>query len=226
MTSWPATPLDTRRDEIECVVAALEPLAGSFWLATDLTTLVHWTVAAGSISPVSDTSERGFCRAFGLVTICDPKGEPVFLINERDTIGWVEPERILAVRELGEESCEIRLERLDDLDARPIGAVNLACRADSDPRLRTIAIGRAAHLQVYDDQLPTGDDDVDALLGTIETTIDARRRLFGPAAGTLDVMEQLERDLDATLRTRPVRSYIWAAVLREQIASMRQSLAV
>lgn len=211
-------------DDIDQLIATLEPLSGGIWLATDLTTHVHWAIMAESIAPVPETPDGGFCRANGLVTVCSPGGEPVFLINQGDTLAWIEPGQILAVRELGETMLEIRLERLDDLDARFICAHNNLWQRDTT-MLRTIAVSDARHLQIYDQQLPTGDPEADANLRLIEMTIDERRRLVGPNAGTLDVMRQLACDLDRTMRVHPVRSFVWAAVLQEQIAGMRQLLA-
>ena len=225
MTNRTMSRVRADRDEIDCLVAALMPLAGGIWLVTDLVTLVHWTVTASSVTPVTDAPDGRFCRAFGLITIRDQDEEPIFLINERDEIEWIEPNQILAVRELGDVACEMRFERLDDLGARVIEAANMGCNRSAGAPLRTIALGSGQFLQIYDDQLPTGDANVDVLLRTIEETIDARRRLFGPSAGTLDVMDQLDRDLNGILRATPVRSHIWAAVLREQIACLRQALA-
>lgn len=212
------------RNEIEQLISVADPLLGGIWLATDLTTLVHWIVMAATITPAPSTPDGRICRATGLVTVCAPDGEPVFLINQGDTITWLEPRQALAVRELGEQSLEIRLERLDDLDARLMSPIHHSARCDASI-LRTIAVGDARYLQIYDEQLPTGDPAVDAILEMIETTIDARRRLIGPTAGTLDVLQQLAHDLSATLRAYPVRSFIWATVLREQIAGMRALLA-
>ena len=224
MTTGLPRPVCAEQDDIQHLIASLQPLTGGFWLATDLKTHVHWTIMADHVRPVIESPEDRICRAFGLVTVCAPDGEPVFLIHERDTLDWLEPERILAVRELGDESCEIRLERLDDLDVRLIDAFNLQNGiANSTPR--TIAVRQSRYLQVYDDQLPTGNPEADAALQMIEMTIDARRRLIGPSSGTLDVLEQMANDLDQTLRAYPIRSFIWAAVLREQIASMRELLA-
>ncbi len=210
--------------DIDCLIASLRPLSGGYWLATDLKTHVHWTIPADQIRPVIESPSDRICRAFGLVTVCAPDGQPVFLINERDTLDWLEPERVLAVRELGDASCEIRLERLDDLDARLIDQFSVQNRCDNQP-FRTIEVERSRFLQVYDDQLPTGSADADAALLMIERTIDARRQLIGPTSGTRDVLEQMARDLDLTLRTYAIRSFIWAAVLQEQIASMRELLA-
>ena len=224
MTTPTLHPIRAEQDDINGLIASLQPLTGGFWLATDLKTHVHWTIVADHLRPVVESPEDRICRAFGLVTVCAPDGEPVFLINERDTLDWLEPERILAVRELGDESCEIRLERLDDLDVRLIDAFNLQNVCDNTT-LRTIAVGQSRYIQVYDDQLPTGSAEVDAALQMIEMTIDARRRLIGPTSGTLDVLEQMARDLDQTLRAYPIRAYIWAAVLQEQIATMRELLA-
>jgi hypothetical protein len=224
MTTPTASHVRAERDDIECLIATLEPLTGGIWLATDLRTHVHWTIMAAHLCPVNESPENRICRANGLVTVCSPASEPVFLIHERDTLEWLEPERVLAVRELGDASCEIRLERLDDLDARLIDAFNICAQPDeSIPRL--IGVGHARYIQVYDDQLLTGDPDVDATFRMIESTIDARRRLIGPNAGTRDVLKQMSCDLDRILRTGNVRSYIWAAVLHEQIAAMRQQLA-
>jgi len=224
LTTPDAQPVRAEPDNIDVLIASLQPLTGGFWLATDVKTLVHWTIRAARIRSVISSPEDRICRAFGLVTVCAPDGEPVFLINERDTLQWLEPERIIAVRELGDESCEIRLERLDDLDVRLIDTFNLHTGCDNATR-RTIAVGQSRYLQIYDDQLPTSNPDADAALQMIEKTIDARRRLIGPTAGTLDVLDQMAADLDQTLRTCTVCSYIWAAVLQEQIASMRELLA-
>jgi hypothetical protein len=35
----------------------------------------------------------------------------------------------------------------------------------------------------------------------------------------------MAHDLDLTLRSYPIRSYVWAAVIQEQIAAMRGQLA-
>ena len=218
------TSIRAERDEVEQLIATLGPLSGGIWLATDLTTHVHWTILADSIVPVEEAPDGRTCRAFGLVTVRAPDGEPVFLINQGDTLDWIEEGQILAVRELGQESLEIRLERLDDLDARLICAFS-SDRQSEAAILHTIAVGHGRLLPIYDEQRPTGNPDVDRLLQTIETTIDARRRLIGPASGTLDVLEQMTRDLHRTLRTHQVRSYIWATVLQEQIDTMRQRLA-
>ncbi len=224
MTTQTAPPVRAERDDIQCLIATLEPLIGGIWLATDLRTHVHWTIMADRRCPVVASPEERVCRANGLVTICSPASEPVFLIHERDTLDWLEPDRVLAVRELGDESCEIRLERLDDLDARLIDAFNLNAQPDgSMPRM--MGVGRSRYIQVYDDQLPTGDPDTDAAFRMIESTIDARRRLIGPNAGTREVLKQMACDLEQILRTGKVRSYIWAAVLHEQIMVMRQQLA-
>jgi hypothetical protein len=223
MTQQTARPVRAQHDNIDDLVTFLEPLLGGIWLATDLRTLVHWTIAADQVIPVIESPEDRVCRAFGVVTVCAPDAVPVFLINERDELEWIEAEQILAVRELGEMSCEIRLERLDDLDARQIDAFNLS--QSSNDGLRTIATGNARYLQVYDDQLPTGCPDADANLRMIEATIEARQRLIGPTAGTLDVLRQMAADLYQTMRTCPIRSYIWAAVLQERIAAARARLA-
>lgn len=221
----PTTPhVRAEQDDIECLIATLEPLTGGIWLATDLRTHVYWTIMAAQLCPVNESPEDRICRAHGLVTVCSPEGEPVFLIHERDTLNWLEPERILAVRELGDASCEIRLERLDDLDARLIDAFNICAQTDeSIPRM--IGVGQSRYIQVYDDQLPTGNPDADAAFRMIESTIDARRRLIGPNAGTREVLQQMACDLDQILRTGKIRSYIWAAVLHEQITGMRRRLA-
>jgi hypothetical protein len=212
-----------QHDNIDELIAALDPLLGGIWLATDLRTLFHWTITAAQIMPVLEFPEDRVCRAFGIVTISAPDGQPVFLINERDTIEWIEAGQMLAVQELGEASCEIRLERLDDDDARLIDAFNLG-NTGSDS-LRTIAVGNARYLQIYDDQLPTGCPNADANLRMIEATIDARQRLIGPTAGTREVIEQMAVDLDQTMRSCPVQSYIWAAVLQERIAGIRARMA-
>ena len=224
MTTRPDAQILADCDDTETLFAALAPLTGAIWLATDLTTHVHWTFAAGSIDLVPEPEVGRICRAFGLVTVSTPDGEPVFLFNQGDALEWIEPGHVLAVREMDDPTLEIRVERLDDLDARLISAHNLNGRSDAGP-LRTISAGPGQYVQIYDDQLPTGDPDADNILRMIELTIEARRRLIGPTAGTLEVMQQLTRDLEQALRAYPVRSYIWAAVLREQIASMRQLLA-
>ena len=220
MSTQIVSPVRVEHDDINNLIATLEPVIGGFWLATDLTTHIHWTVNAARIVPVIESAADRICRAIGVATICATNGEPVFLINERDTLDWIEPDRVVAVRELGDESCEIRLERLDDLEVRLVDSLHLHRRPDCDS-LRTIAVGPSRFLQIYDDQLPTGNTDADAALRMIEMTIDSRRHLIGPATGTLDVLEQMEIELDLTLRALPVRSYVWAAVLREQIAGMR-----
>jgi hypothetical protein len=224
MTTPTASHVRAELDDIERLVATLEPLTGGVWLATDLRTHVHWTLMADRLCPVIESPESRICRANGLVTVCSPASEPVFLIHERDTLDWLEPDRILAVRELGDEACEIRLERLDDLDARLIDAFNICTQSDG-PTPRMIGVGQSRFVQVYDDQLPTGDPDADAAFRTIESTIDARRRLVGPNAGTREVLKQMACDLEQVLRNGKIRSYIWAAVLHEQIAGMRQQLA-
>jgi hypothetical protein len=224
MTTPTASHVRAELDDIECLVATLEPLTGGIWLATDLRTHVHWTIMADRLCPVIESPEGRICRANGLVTICSPASEPVFLIHERDTLDWLEADRVLAVRELGDETCEIRLERLDDLDARLIDAFNICTQpGGSSPRM--IGVGQSRYIQVYDDQLPSGDPDADAAFRMIESTIDARRRLIGPNAGTREVLDQMARDLDQILRSASLRSYIWAAILHEQIAGMRQQLA-
>jgi hypothetical protein len=224
MTTAPARHISAEHNDIECLIATLEPLTGGIWLATDLRTHVHWTIMAARILPVIETTDVRVCRANGLVTVCAPDNEPVFLIHERDTLEWLEPGLILAVRELGAEECEIRLERLDDIDVPLIDAFNVRSRQDLST-LRTISVGLSCHVQIYDEQLPTGDPDADAAMRMIEATIDARRRLIGPTAGSLEVMHQMDADLEQTLRVCNLRSYIWAAVLQEQIACMRQQLA-
>lgn len=223
MTQQTGKPFRAQYDNIDELIAVLEPLLGGIWLATDVRTLVHWTVMADQVTPVNESPDDVVCRAFGVVTVCAPDGVPVFLINERDTLQWIEADQILAVRELGDVTCEIRLERLDDLDVQLVDAFNLPMNgADT---LRTISAGNARHLQIYDGQLPTGCPDADSNLRMIEATIDARQRLVGPPAGTLDVLEQMAVDLDHTLRSCRIRSYIWAAVLFERIASARARLA-
>lgn len=223
MSPWSGSTIRAEYDNIEQLIAALSPVCGGIWLATDIRTLVHWIVMADRVVPVIESPDDQFCRAFGIVTIVAPDGEPVFLINERDVLEWRGSERVLSVRELGDDQCEIRLERLDDLDARLIDSFNLS-RPENAER-RTLAVGERRFVQVYDDQLPTGCPDADGVFRMIEMTVEARRRLIGPSAGTLDVLEQMERDLVQTLRTCPVESYIWAATLQERIARMRQLLA-
>jgi hypothetical protein len=223
MTQQTGKPVRAQNDNIDVLAAVLEPLLGGIWLATDLRTLVHWTIPAKHVIPVIESPEDRVCRAFGVLTVCAPDDSPVFLINERDELEWIEAEQILAVRELGDRACEIRLERLDDLDVRLIDAFNLY-QISSDG-LRTISTGNARYVQIYDDQIPTGCPDADANLRLIEATIDARQRLIGPTAGTMDVLGQMATDLYQTLRTCPVRSYIWAAVLQERIASARAGMA-
>jgi hypothetical protein len=212
------------RDDIDCLVALLAPLEGAIWLATDVATQIHWTIAASSVDPVADTPDGRFCRAHGLLTVSDCDHAPVFMINEGDSLHWIEENQILAVRELGEASCEIRLERLVDLDAEACDLERRSCRPTADLPSRTITLGTCRHLQIYDDQLPTGVDEVDERLNVIESTIGARRQLFGPATGTLDVLVKMERDLIELMRTQPVRSFVWAAVLHEQISLLRQAL--
>ncbi|HEX5167337.1 MAG TPA: hypothetical protein VFV93_18155 [Thermomicrobiales bacterium] len=224
MTTRPDAQILADCDDTDTLVAALAPLTGAIWLATDLTTLVHWTFMAGSVDVVPEPAVGRICRAFGLVTVCAPSGEPVFLINQGDALEWIEPGQVLAVREMDDPALEIRIERLDDLDARLISAHHIGSDCDTTT-FRTISAGSGQYVQIYDEQLPTGDAGTDAFLLMIESTIDARRRLIGPTAGTLEVMHQLACDLEQTLRMHPIRSYIWAAVLREQIASMRQLLA-
>lgn len=213
------------RTEIERLIAALDPLSGGIWLATDFTTRIHWTIRASHVSCVTGALEGRACRASGLVTVCDPDFLPIFLIHEGDTLEWLDPGQTLAVRELGQESLEIRIERLDDLDARIIDRVNVGEYLAIDEMIRTISIGDGQFVQIYDEQLPTGDGEADAALQLIETTIEARRRLIGPASGTLDVLNQMERDLDDAMRVLPVASYVWAAVILERIALMREHLA-
>lgn len=225
MTTRSSNFVRVHRDDVDCLITFLAPLEGAIWLVTDLTTHIHWTLEAKNVEPVVDTPDGRFCRAFGLLTICDRHGEPVFLINDGDTIDWIEPDQILAVCELGDRSCEMRFERLEDLDVHLLDVTKVQCNLANDAPLRKIAFGSARFLQIYDDQLPTGDDEADEVLRTIEATIEARRRLIGPAAGTLDVMDELEHILDVTIRGNHVRSYIWAAVLREQIDQIRQTLA-
>jgi hypothetical protein len=211
-------------DDTEAVISAITPLVGAIWLATDLKTDVHWTFTAGSIDLVPEPEVGRACRAFGLVTVSMPDGEPVFLFNQGDALEWIEPGQVLAVREMDDPTLEIRIERLEDLDARLISAHSFNSPLDSAP-VRTISAGPGQYVQIYENQLPTGDPDADRVLRMIEQTIEARRRLIGPTSGTLEVMQQLSCDLEQTLRSHPIRSYIWAAVLREQIASMRQRLA-
>jgi hypothetical protein len=224
MTTRPETQIIADCDDTETLISTLEPLTGAIWLATDLSTHVHWTFTAGSIDLVPEPEVGRICRAFGLVTVSTPGGEPVFLFNQGDALEWIEPGQVLAVREMEDPTLEIRIERLDDIDTRLISAHSINGRSDA-ATLRTVSAGPGQYVQIYDDQLPTGDPDVDSVLRMIELTIEARRRLFGPTAGTLEVMQQLACDLEQTLRAHPIRSYIWAAVLREQIASMRQLLA-
>jgi hypothetical protein len=213
------------RASAEALADILAPLCGGIWLATDVTTHLHWVIQADHVSRVSGTLDGRSCRAFGVATVCAADGLPVFLINERDTIEWIEPGVSVAIYELGQGPCEIRLERLDDLDARTIARSSLENGSNGGERFRTIAIAEDRLLQIYDDQLPTGNAAADVAFSAIEATIDERRRLVGPTAGTIDVLDQMTADLDQTLRTRLLHSFIWAAVLREQIADMRQSLA-
>ncbi len=219
------TCIRAERDDVQRLIDVLQPLTGGIWLATDMTTLFHWTISAHSVALVEADPNGRVCRAFGLATICTADAQPVFLINERDSLEWIEPGEVLAVRDLGDRSCEIRLERLDDLDARLIAAFDIQKQGQANPALRVLSVGNCQYLQIYDEQLPTGDPAADGELQTIEDTIEARRTLYGPSAGTLDVLKQMERQLDATARKYAIGSHVWAAVLRERIAGLRESLA-
>lgn len=217
-------PVRAERDETERLIEALAPLSGGIWLARDLTTLVHWIVMAASVDLEPDMPDTRLCRAFGLVSVCDQTGQPVFLINEGDTLDWIEPGKILAIREPGHAPGEIRLERLNTLDAQLVNGMSDATPDDSGTRHRILKVCDDHYLPIRRDQLPTGDAAVDEALLTIETTVNARRALVGPAAGTAEVLTQLTRDLIVTLRSCTLHSYVWAAVLQEQIAGLRQTL--
>ena len=90
-----------------------------------------------------------------------------------------------------------------------------------------IGVGHARYIQIYDEQLPTGDPTIDAAFQMIETTIEARTPVDRPGTPGHSKSSKQMALQPGTDPPHPakVRSYIWAAVLHEQILVMRQPLA-
>ena len=200
------------------MIRSLQPLCGGIWLATDLATLHHWVIQVDRITSVTRVLQGHAGRAFGLATLHAPDGTPVFVVNAGDAIEWLEPDQAVSIRELGRRDWEIRLERLDDLDARVISSEHLNNGSTTSRLLRTMALEPGRLLQIYDEQLLTGSDDADSTLADIERAVRERRSL----SGTSDALSEATVALDRLLRAQRLDSYIWAAVIREQVEGLRR----
>jgi hypothetical protein len=207
-----------RNRKIESMLKTLQPMRGGLWLAFDRSTGFHWMldVADVRLAPGVRYTGPGTGSA-GVVTIRSRSGDPVFQIEEADTLVWDEPERTLRVREGGFRGAEIVLERIASLDALTL-TIDESTTVSST---RSISVENGLCLPIDDSFVSTGDAEIDATLTVIESSIATRAGEAG--ALTSELVQGMTAQLTEISRKPGLRSYVWLVTLQQRLATLNQT---
>jgi hypothetical protein len=213
-----------RNRKIEGMLKTMQPLRGGLWLAFDRSTGFHWVVDAADVRLAPGVRYAGSSAGTsGVVTVRSRTGDPVFQIEEADTLEWDEPEQRLKIREGGLRGSEIVLERIADLNAPLIAGSKLGSETESGEPVRGINIEREQYVVVDDALLTTGDPEIDATLTVIESSLVTRGGEHGSL--TREILERMNREIDQIARNENVRSFVWLTTLRQRVSSTAKAAA-
>lgn len=214
--------LRATRANIAAVVAALQPLAGNYWLAMDRSTRCHWVIEAATVQ-----SKRGGRYAASgpvvtsIATVISRTAAAVFVIEAHDTLEWTIPGETLTVREGRLRGSETVLQRLDDIDAPTMSREALLRQLSRGEAIPAIGTRRDRFVEIASCLLPTGRDEIDRDLQDIECAI------LSHCAGRRpeETLQELDRRLVQIAGHPALESYVWIVAQRELIQCLLSQTA-
>lgn len=200
-------------------------MRGGVWMAFDRSTGFHWMLDVADIRLAPGVRYTGpGTGSTGVVTLRSRSGDPIFQIEEADTLVWDEPERCLRVREGGFRGAEIVLERIGRLDADLLTEADLHADNDADDIIRAILVIAEQFMRVDESFLSTGDAEVDATLTVIESSLATRAGNGGML--TSELLQGMSARLTEIALNPQVCSYVWLISLQQRIATLIQAPTV
>lgn len=212
-----------RHNKIESMLKSMQSMRGAYWLAFDRSTGLHWILDVADVRLAPGVRYTGSAIGNGgVVTVRSRSGDPIFQIEEADTLVWDESERCLGVREGGFHGAEIVLERVGGLDALLISETQLL-HGSMDVAARGINIERDQYLPIDETYLSSGNPEIDATLTVIEASLDTCG--IDERSLSEDLLERMNCQIEALARSPKVQSYVWLTALRQRISLMARSVA-